>query len=444
MSLKCRFVIKQLVSSALFTFLFLSIVKVQGQQLPKDTIIGKIKSIKDSISYTNKNSLGLQNYALSNEYEYEFSYLKSDSLFRKNWLLSAATPFRRTTNLYDRNEDIIHREWYDYVLNYKFKEDLVYYNKGQIQFYEVKNVPLKYTRLHNTINEERDQTYLEPLSTDSLRVSSLESQQYFSYSKEYDRKAYFEYNKDGKIVFEMNEDAYFQIRKFYYDYDANGQLILIRHFKDGQWKWTENLEFPDQVAVQTFFYPQGRRFPFLVEQRVDYIKKRFTEIEQIEIPEINTSVTDKKKKVITYDSKNRIISNDYWKEIKIAVNKYEYRNLASDRIYYDNNKTKREIYIKGSKTLTETYEVNALNQPTRFTAFNHSYNKMLEDYTFIYNDTNRLQAVELLTYDFSDDSTYKTHISFNYSYDSNGNWTRQVKSINGKPIFIWDRVIEYY
>lgn len=192
MSLKCRFVIKQLVSSALFTFLFLSIVKVQGQQLPKDTIIGKIKSIKDSISYTNKNSLELQNYALSNEYEYEFSYLKSDSLFRKNWLLSATTPFRRTTNLYDRNEDIIHREWYDYVLNYKFKEDLVYYNKGQIQFYEVKNVPLKYTRLHNTINEERDQTYLEPLSTDSLRVSSLESQQYFSYSKEYDRKAYFE------------------------------------------------------------------------------------------------------------------------------------------------------------------------------------------------------------------------------------------------------------
>ncbi|MDP5101967.1 MAG: hypothetical protein NWQ09_11630, partial [Nonlabens sp.] len=345
--------------------------------------------------------------------------------------------------------DVLHREWYDHVLNYKFKEDFVYYNKGQIQFYEVKNIPFKYRRFSNTFNDPSHFPIIEYqiVKNDSATtVEFLEVEQpdaYFSATSDYDRKAYFEYNDKGDITFEMNEDAYFQIRKFYYDYDYQGRLALIKHFKDGVWKWTENVEYPDEVATQTFVFPEGKRFPYLVEQRVDYIKKRFAEIERIEIPE-DDIVTKKQKRVITYDGKDRIKSNDYWKEIDIAPGRFEYRNMASDQFTYDTSEVKREIYIKGKKTLTETFTTNKLNQPTTYTAFSYVYDTLLEKYRFVYNDLHALTAVEVYNYDVSSRKTTEVTVSFDYSYDAMGNWVKQVKYVNGKPIFIWDRSLEYY
>jgi hypothetical protein len=181
-----------------------------------------------------------------------------------------------------------------------------------------------------------------------------------------------------------------------------------------------------------------------VEQRLDYIKKRFAEIERIEIPEDDAVVTKKQKRVITYDGKDRIKSNDYWKEIAITPGRFEYRNIASDQFIYDPSEVKREIYIKGKKTLTETFTSNKLNQPVAYSAFSYVYDTLLEKYHFIYNDLDALTTVEVYSYDLSNRKTTEVIVSFDYSYDAMGNWVKQVKYVNGKPIFIWDRTLEYY
>lgn len=433
-------------SCACIVFLFLSFLGT-AQHMPADSLVGSIKSIKDSIAYVSKASLQSKNLLHKNSAQHQFSYAATDSLFLANWLQTATSTFRRTIQTFNRDRDILHREWYDHVLDYKFKEDFVYYNKGQIQFYEVKNIPLRYNPfpvLDDYASSEY--SHQQEKSVDSLvnKPYTWKADPIFRYSKDYDRKAYFEYNKNGDVTFEMNEDAYFQIRKFYYDYDQQGRLILIKHFKDGTWRWTENVEYPDQIATQIFLFPSDKRFPYLVEQRLEYIKQRFTEIERIEIPEDDRPVTAKQKRVITYDDELRIKSNDYWKEVAIAPGRYEYRNLASDHMRFETNETVREIYIKGNKTLTETYTTNAQNQPIKFTAFNHPMDKMLETYTFSYNNARKLHEVAVYNYDVPSRTTIAATLRFDYRYDAMGNWIQQVKYVNGVPIFIWDRVIDYY
>ena len=205
---------------------------VYGQSLPIEIPQGKVKTIRDSVTAINKNLLHSWQRFHNNDYHHSVSYSRVDSLFQKQWLLTANSPYRQSITTYDRNKSIIHREWYDHVLEYKFKENFVYYEKDVLQFYEVKNVPFKHT----------------------IETSDHKIKPFLRFSNDYNRKSYFEYTDSNDVAFEMNQDDFFQMRKFYYEYDSNDRPSLIKHFKDGQWLWSDDREYDGDSIALTFLF----------------------------------------------------------------------------------------------------------------------------------------------------------------------------------------------
>ncbi|MBF4985107.1 hypothetical protein FNJ87_12440, partial [Nonlabens mediterrranea] len=70
-------------------------------------------------------------------------------------------------------------------------------------------------------------------------------------------------------------------------------------------------------------------------------------------------------------------------------------------------------------------------------------NKLNASRHYSYNRQNDVISIQLVRNDELKGIS-KNKIDFKFKYDSHGNWVQQIKSVNGQPLFIWHRKIEYY
>lgn len=404
-------------------FSLITYFNLESQALPLDITIGNIKSIRDSVSRISRGEIKNYSHSLKNEYHHSVSYSRTDSLFTRQWLLSATSSVRNTSITFSRDNSIIHREWYDHVLEYKFKEDFVYYEKDKIQFYEVKNVPFKYSQTDET-NEIKY----------GLR-----------FSNDYNRKAYFEYNDSKNITFEMNQDDFFQMKKFYHEYDLNGLPSLSKHFKNGEWLWSENHEYSNLNNTRhTFLFPRGKRFPFLIENELKLPESNIIEIEYSVIPETSLYKRPRSKKILYTDKDQQTAGNEYWFNLPISSLDFKFKKTLSNKTEFRDYTSIKTTSLEKKRLFTETVIKDELNRIIEYTIKSLIYDAILEKYNFRYNDHNHIIEVKSFTYELSNQLTTESLINFEYTYDSTGNWTKQVKSVNEKPVFEWNRYIEYY
>lgn len=392
-----------------------------AQILPVNSYKGAVKTVRDSVTLLHKNQNNLNYQLHKNEYHHGISFQRTDSLFKRQWFLTATSPERKTVSTYDRNQYVIHREWYDHVLEYQFKEDFVYHEKDIIQFYEVKNVPLKRV----TIDENNKKKY-------SLRLSN-----------DYNRKAYFEYNDATDVTFEMNQDDFSSMKKFYYEYDMNGLPSVIKHFLNSNWLWSENLEYSRDNSINTFLYPRGKRFPFLTESKRSILDSNSFEIEYSLIPEGSYYGQPRSKRILELDG-NTINANEYWFNLPTKSESYEFKKTVTNETKTEGNKTVKTTRLEGKKLFTETITKGPDGKMTEYLSYSNLYKLDLEKYQFTYNEEGDISEVKSYIYELDQRITLESTITFDYTYDIAGNWTQQIKSINGTPIFEWNRYIEYY
>lgn len=398
-------------------FLCLFLINISFSQL-KDTIFGKVKSIKEELFFLDKNR---QNYRLfSTDGDYGHSGFISNKgtkqRFYSNWYHSSIVHYLNYFKEFNEKGKPTKEIWYykngDTVTIYDYV-----YNKNEnlIQIKESDPYDNSYRVTNYSYNEYRN-------NLQSKIIYYSDSPEAFSYEYYiYDKKDFFKiieinsynnegaqsgikfiYDKKGKIIKKVRKD--FLVYEYFndgsstcYQGDFAKEKILQENFYNEKeylteiWKYRNNPKDENQVElgskIKNYFYNNG------------LLKRKIFTTESDTI----TSLYEYK-----YDSKGRIIEEFY-------VHKRFIKN--EDDIIYDMKKIK----LDDVKIPDDEFMVSRILK-------------------YKYDNNNLIELAETDTFG----GTVTTNCKFEYVFDENKNWIEQIKYINGEKLYVWKRKINYY
>lgn len=265
------------------------------------------------------------------------------------------------------------------------------------------------------------------------------------------------FNQEGlKTVetwFEGNNSVY---RKFEYKYDENDSITQIKEYYDDTNNVIIKKNYLNDLLISEIYFTMNednnnnysyKYYSYDESKNLIQIKKfnengfdfssHYTYNEMGKQIQLNNSHSDDEKILVwkkIYDEKNRLIelqnysTNEYTKKDSI-VNRFVMK-------YNDNNKIIQRKYIVTGYEIEYNFEYDANNNIKRF--YTNSFSKP-NNYEFSYF-RKKSRLVKVISKKYNENFT----ITFDYKDDEKGNWIEQTKSVNGKPMFIWKRKIEYY
>ncbi|WP_146106261.1 hypothetical protein [Aureicoccus marinus] len=154
-------------------------------------------------------------------------------------------------------------------------------------------------------------------------------------------------------------------------------------------------------------------------------------------------IEDKYDRDNKFYSKRKYRMNRMWlpTEVETLESTLGYKGARSYYKYDEQgNKTQYSYYGSGGGRIQfQKFQYNSRNQLIKSLDYNRN-GTLSSFYTVSYNTKG-----DIITKKFFDSSdvVYRTE-SYTYKYDTKGNWTRRIKSIDGKPTEIHSRTIEYY
>nr|WP_321221201.1 hypothetical protein [uncultured Psychroserpens sp.] len=367
-------------SIILLPFLFYYAVSFSQQ---KDTIYGKVKSVREQLTFLDKNYQNLKLFSDEGDYGHH-GFLNADFTINRfhNWWYN--TPHVHYTNYYKEFNEKgkpINEIWFykngDTVTTYKYKYDK---EDNLTQIKDIFEVD-EYTCRNFTYNHKN-------------KISSS------IYYASYDPNLY----------------SYTT-----YVYDSISNLIKIKRFD-------EDGECPSRSYV---YDEKGRKIKEIINKSYVYIKEgRTTRSKKDSI-----GLTKIKVKY-SYDSNNNLLETQHY-------DYGSYDNLPSKpsrkiQNVYKNNLLKKVLYVRDTvDSFTEYFYDNQKRKikEIRTVPENRDRNSSKE---YFYDKKGNIKK---LIYTEKDKPVI---IDFEYSFDNHNNWIKQTKSINGKKLFIWTRNIIYY
>jgi hypothetical protein len=372
-----------MIKTNIITFSLLFFLSISyGQQ--KDTIYGKVKSVREQLNFLDKERQNMKLFSTEGDYgHYGFSSAEfTKSRFHSWWY---NTPWVHYSNYYkefNEKRKPTYEIWF-----YKDGDTVAYFS-------------YKYDKNDNLIQEK----------------------------KHYDKNDYtvrnYNYNKNNKItstIYYVSDDPnLYSYSEFIYD--ENDNLIQSQDFNaDGETYGTKYTHYPNGKIKEVISYS-----PFKI---IDKDKK-------------STLIKDG----IGYDKLDRkLIYNDDGDNIEIQSYDGEFYSETEPKI---KAKTLKE-YSNG--LLVKETTLNRANKIERFTTYSYNEQKQKGKEVYVvpeYPDNN-------LSYEYFYDNngnqikliyTEKNNpitVEFEYEFDNHKNWIKQIKSVDGKKLFIWTREIEY-
>ena len=221
-----------------------------------------------------------------------------------------------------------------------------------------------------------------------------------------DKEYFFDVNGNVRRVNDFNQDGTIRYR-LEYKYDENGRNYETNSYRgDGilDDKCINRFNNKGKVDLRNNYNTEGKLY------RSEYL--RYNDKELIS-----------ERKLIYNDGSSTIISYKYNADSKLilenwiydSIFKEEHKELNIDNSFslyeYDNNGNKiEEVWSSGTK------------------------------FTYKYNNQNTLIEI----YKFADDGSLIERQKFTYEYDKIGNWIKRITYLNDKPIYIKERLFEYY
>ncbi len=139
-----------------------------------------------------------------------------------------------------------------------------------------------------------------------------------------------------------------------------------------------------------------------------------------------------------YDSENNLI------EIQSStVPNPQEKNVSTDKINYtynSKNKLIEETHVSGrnsSSSKSYEYSADGLLSKTTYKYYPDPDNRYYEETEYFYKDNRIIRFTHI-------ENKVSHEMSIDYKFDKKGNWIQQTKSVDGKPLYIWKRKIEYY
>lgn len=354
-----------------------------GQQ--KDTIYGQVKSVREQLNFIDKNQQNMKLFSDEGDYGHHgFSNPKfTKSRFHNCWY---NTPFVHYSNYYKE-------------LNKKGKttyEVWFYKNGDTVSFFNY-----KYDKNDNLIQIKE------------------------TYEKEDYTVRNFNYNKKNKLastVYYVSDDPnLYSYSEFIYDESDN--LIQSKDFdEDGESFGTKYSYYPNGKIKEVFSHSpykikkeNNKKVSFKDGIGSDKLNRKYFYNERGDIIETNSF-------------KDEFYSNDKPYIQGRALKEYENGLLIKEMTLNRANKTERFTLYSYNEKNQITKEAKVIPEyPDNNLIYEYSYDKNGNQIKLIYIEKNNPVTVE-----------------FEYEFDSQKNWTKQIKSVNGKTLFVWTREIEYY
>lgn len=368
----------------LFIFIFLlfliAICKSQNY-LPKDTIFGNVKNIREKVIFlTETENPQLLYY---NDYGHS-GFMGAESTisrFKDTWYTSNLCYYINYDRTFNQKGNIVHDLWFgkkdDFLNSYK----KIYNQKNKI-------------------------------------VKEIDSTNYSTYTTNY----YYSDYDDINIIRQNTKNDYFQHT---YKKYKNDKLKILKEFDEN-----------GTVDEYNFFYNDKGKLKYRIYKNPNSWKQEGERSWSYGIQD--TILTVYKDIINVYDNKDRLIkyeSFDLYEdnenhEKPLLTNQVEYKyekgNLISIKRRY---RTGMESY--------DYYKYNKYNQITERHCCNEDVKKamIIEKYKYQNKKISNLEYIE---------EGKKYNISFKYKFDSKNNWIEIIKNVDGIDLFKWTRKIEYY
>ncbi len=352
-----------------------------------DSLKGTIKSVREKLIFLDSNKQNLKLFSTEGDYGHygftspEFTF----SRFNSWWFNTPWVHYLNYLRIYGTKENLLEETWY-------YKNDKV-----------LEKISYEYDSSNNLIQKNFffDDT-----------TSSVVS---------------YYYNDLNLLLYSI---SYSTFRPYRYDYeyciyDDNKKLIEVKKFDEygesygNKFIYTASGKLKEKIGHSPFIWVQ-------VDEKTKGQKRHKNGTDQIQEERIYDSLDN------LYKVKNYI--NDFYDGNKAVLKR-------STTYQYDEKNRKTGEYYAMSRDTVDTYRVyqyNNINLLYKERFIQKKDNAVITEIEYYYDENKNIEKV-IYT------GEGKTSvITFSYKFDKNQNWIEQLKSVNGKPLFLRKRNLVYY
>jgi hypothetical protein len=400
--------IKILIMRKLLIIFFLTLLNNILYSQPKDTIYGKLKSIREQLIFLDENRQNLKLFSTEGDYGHNgfLSEEYTKSRFNIWWYQTYWVHYINYYKEFDINDKLLKVVWHykdqsimsscenKYDIDGKLiVQEFNSYNKSKtINTYDKNN------NLILSKNVDSDKTY-STTKKEFNDKNQIIREEYFNseYAKEKRITEYY-YDISGNVVEEKKFDEHGDDYGTKFEYDLkNRKTKIINH---SPFIWVKTKTGSSQKRTKNGNDQISREFKYDEKDRI------------IETKSYNSNFNDGN------------IAELYRKEVTI----YE-DDLVKNIYSYDN---------KDSLTFYKTFEYDKLNRKTKEFNVSPKYPDNNISLEYFYNETE--YPIKLLYLE----KGITAQVDFDYVFDDKKNWVEQRKSVNGKKLYIWKRELKYF
>jgi hypothetical protein len=384
----------------------------------KDTVFGKVKSVKEELVFLNKNK---QNYRLfSSDGDYGHSGFMNNvatkSRFYNNWYHTAFVHYLNYYKEFDEKGRATNEIWY-------------YKNGDTVRRYEYQyNDKAKLVQIKELYGFD-DSFKITSYNYNEYTGNLLSNINYYSDEPESYRYTYYVYDrKMNNVLIEVNNfnnEGVTGGSKFIYDEQGkkikkiNKDYYVYNYYNDGSSSYYLGHLSKDKLQEEYFYNQDGN-----LEEVWQYRNKPKDE-NQVELSS-KTKKYYSKKGLLEYsiitsvdDTVSNLIGYKYDNKDRIIEEIYVHRRFILDKV---------DMFFE-----KESLKIGDLKLPKEDLIISRKLN-------YKFNQNNLIELKEIDTFGEIIDTTCK----FEYTFDDKNNWTEQVKYINGEKLYVWKRKINYY
>jgi hypothetical protein len=398
-----------------FNFIFLFTNTLFSQL--KDTVYGKVMSVKEEIVFLDKNK---QNYRIFNtDGDYGHS----------GFISNEATKDRFYSNWY--HSSFVH--YLNYYKEFNIKGKAI----NEIWYYKNGDTLSRYEYTYNKKDKLIQIKEFDRFDQNEFIVINYKFDDYSDLLK-------------SKLRYYSNDPNYYSLEYFMYDDDK--RLIETNFINSDAIKSGDKFEYDDL----------GRK---LKKIRKDYYKYNYFENGSSSYGPVNFS-NDKLSELYIYDYKNQLVEILHYYNIPKNENEV-YLNGKTKNYYDENGLLLRKITTNEKDTLNSLIEYK-YDKRNRLIEENYIHQRFIENKEDIIFDKKIINIKEIklpkfelivgrrLKYKYDEeyiielietntfDKPITNKCSFEYKFDNKSNWIEQSKYINGKKLYVWKRKIIYH
>jgi hypothetical protein len=370
-----------------FLFGFVSFVYPQNYLPKTDSLKGNIRSVREKLIFLNDTIQNLKLFSTEGEYGHHGFMSREFTLgrFEHWWYTLPWTHYVNYYREYDINRNITSEIWYykdeSFLQEYRFK-------------YDDRNNLIERQEYWN----KEELSISERYTFDYYNRMVSELSLYHEDINDYSYRCFF-YDSNDRLIKKVNfsEEGYRSTIQL--EYNKQGKQISETVYRLDNWKPTDE--------TKTKYYQDTLTY---IGSRTNYIYDEFSNLIRVEgyirnkanhVP--NMYVREKYE----YDSQNR--------QIKIIFPNQD-GTVRSYWVYE---------YLKDTNFITK--EIHRSPNSDSYLIIEYVYDKIQQITKLIYEEDGEINIAD-----------------FEYKFDEQGNWYEQLKTVNGRPLYLRKREIVYY